>query len=141
MIIYKAPDAPAGKRWHPTQDGAKAAKREHGGSFEQVEAGSDGRQGMCDLLNRSELEVQFVPEPVEVAAEAPPPFVAPPKPTFNTGQPAPGRPGGPRLFSAGPDNDLICDAIDESDGISLARFAEAVACRFASLAKREKAHG
>jgi hypothetical protein len=131
MRLYLVPNG----EWAGTQADAKVIAKRVGQPFKEVDVPTD-KPNLLEFLNLHHVGAP-APEPVE----APPPFVAPPKPTFNTGQPAPGRPGGPRLFSAGPDNDLICEAIEESDGNALARFAEAVACRFASLAKREKAHG
>jgi hypothetical protein len=53
MKLYFSPTASAGSRWNATQDKAKAQHV----PFDQVTVAEDGRQGMADLLNRSELEV------------------------------------------------------------------------------------
>lgn len=62
MNIYFVKDAPPGHRWQPTQATAKDAARTFAGTSEMCEVGKDGRQGMCDLLNRSELEVSNLTE-------------------------------------------------------------------------------
>jgi hypothetical protein len=41
----------------------------------------------------------------------------------------------PRLFSAGPDNDAICEAIEAATGNALARIGEAYVCRVAEITK------
>lgn len=128
-----------GSRWAGTQAEAKAVAKEFGGKWVETDVPTD-KAGLLEFLNR-EAAVARETAALNEQLAAPAPYVSPPKqPAFNQGQPAPGREGGPRLFTAGPDNDLICEAIEEAEGMSLARFAESVACRFASLAKKEAVH-
>jgi hypothetical protein len=51
MILYYAPGASPGSRWQPTQDKAKVLHQ----PFDQFRVGEQGRQEMCDLLNKGEL--------------------------------------------------------------------------------------
>lgn len=122
----------AAGRFVGTQDDA----RKDGKGWHLEEVPTD-KAGLIDYLN--ELAANVPPQDALEFEPAPPP--EPPVPT-PVAKPVVEHSWGqqePRMFSAGRDNNAICEAIGEMTGNPLARVAEAVAWRFGQLAKEHAA--
>jgi hypothetical protein len=127
VIIYHVPEADAGERWCPTQDQAIKCAKAYSGTVETVTAGTEGRQGMCAMLNAAEEQMieRFLSATERACQEAP----AEERPAI------PLKPDAGADFSASQIESFI---LERASVAQVERIMAALGCRFGELVKEKR---